>query len=107
MMRSYFLSVGTLTLTAAFADLGDAFVSPVSVANTVATTSRLYEDVVNGADVYPPNAKSAFDRYKETYAQSIEDPESFWGEKVREEVSMLCFIFFVGLRSGTRLFPEN
>ena len=82
LMRS-FLSLCTLTLTAAFADLGDAFVSPSTRASTTLTT-RLYEDLVNGVDVYPPNSKSAFDRYKENYARSIEDPEGFWGEKAYE-----------------------
>ena len=77
-----FLSLSTITLAAGFADIGDAFVSP-NIPST--TTTRLYEDVVNGgADVYEPNSKSAFDRYKETYDQSIQDPEGFWGAKARE-----------------------
>ena len=84
-MRSFF-SLCTLTLAAAFADVGDAFVAPSALQNKVSpsTTTRLYEDLLNGVEVYPPNAKSAFDRYKETYQKSIEDPEGFWKEKAYE-----------------------
>ena len=84
-MRS-FLSIVVLSLTAAFADVGEAFVTPSTNHGKVppSTTTRLYEDVVNGVDVYPPNAQSAFDRYKETNQQSIDDPEGFWEEKAYE-----------------------
>jgi acetyl-CoA synthetase len=34
--------------------------------------------------VYPPSANSGFDRYLHEYAQSIEDPAAFWGQKAHE-----------------------
>jgi acetyl-CoA synthetase len=81
---------GVSSLALAFCvlmDLVDAFASPSPLSRPSAFhNSRLQAEEAGGdiIDVYAPNSKSAFDRYRAKYAESIADPESFWEEQAYE-----------------------